>query len=101
LSSHLEDRLIWRWSQDDHFIVHSFYKWLEYGGIPNSEYDTIWKSHVPLKIKIFLWLVRRDKILTKVNLATKGWPGDLTCAFCDQHESTDHLFIHCSYIRLI
>ena len=34
-------------------------------------------------------------------MAKKGWPGDLTCAFCDQHESTEHLFIYCSYVRLI
>ena len=54
-----------------------------------------------MKIKIFLWLVRRDKILTKLNLVAKGWQGDTTCVFCDQPESTDHLFTQCSFIRLI
>ena len=57
LSDQLEDKLIWRWSKDDNFTVHSFYKWLEYGGIPNKEYSTIWKSHMPLKINFFYgWL---------------------------------------------
>ena len=101
LSDRLEDRLIWRWSKDDNFTVHSFYQWLEYGGIPNKEYNSIWKSHIPLKIKIFLWLVRRDKILTKINLVAKGWQGDISCVFCGQPGDTEHLFIHCSYIRLI
>lgn len=50
LSEQLDDRLIWRWSQDDHFMAQSFYKWLEFGEKLNSEYDTIWKSHLPLKI---------------------------------------------------
>lgn len=81
LSPHLEDRLIWRWTNDDNFIVHSFYKLLEYGDIPNTEYQTLWKSHITLKIKNFIWLVRRNKILTKTNLSIKGWLGDITCVF--------------------
>jgi hypothetical protein len=88
LSDQLEYRIIWRWSTNDNFTVHSFYKWLEYGGMPNSKFSTIWKSHIPLKIKIFLWLVRKDKILSKTNLVSKGWQGDTKCVFCDQIEST-------------
>ena len=101
LSSNLEDKLIWRWATDARFTVHSFYKWLEYGGIPNTEFEILWKSHIPLKIKIFMCLVCRDKILTKQNLHIKGWQGDLSCVFCDQIETIDHLFVNCSYIRAI
>jgi hypothetical protein len=101
LSQDMVDRLIWRWSSDSNFTVHSFYKWLEYGGVPNKEFQTIWKSHIPLKIKIFLWLVKQNKILTKANLMIRGWNGDLTCVFCNQVETVDHLFVQCSYIKAI
>ena len=101
LNNSLEDRLLWRWSITGTFTVYSFYKWLEYGGIPNTEYDTIWKSKIPLKIKIFLWLVRKNKILTKLNLVKKGWSGPTDCPFCGLPESTDHLFTQCSYVTQI
>ena len=97
----MEDRLIWRWANNASFTVHSFYRWLEYGGIPNTEYQSIWKSHIPLKIKIFLWLVRKNKILTKANLKIKGWQDDSFCVFCSQLETTDHLFVSCSYSKSI
>ena len=101
LSSNMEDRLIWRWSQNDLFTVNSFYKWLEFGGFPNSEFKHIWIAHIPLKIKVFLWLLKRDKLLTKTNLRDKGWPGDLTCVFCSAQENADHLFVSCSYVQCI
>lgn len=31
----------------------------------------------------------------------KGWPGDITCEFCSELESADHLFVICSYVKLI
>jgi zinc-binding in reverse transcriptase len=66
-----DDTLIWRWTAHGRFTVHSLYLWLEYEGVQNTEYNVLWSLNIPLKIKIFIWLVRRNKILTKVNLAKK------------------------------
>jgi hypothetical protein len=96
LTDFLEDRLLWRWSNNGQFSVHSFYTWLEFGGIPNSEFDTIWKAPIPLKVKIFLWLLKKNKVLTKLNLVKKGWLGPIDCPFCGLPESIDHLFVECS-----
>jgi zinc-binding in reverse transcriptase len=40
-------------------------------GIINSDYLSIWNTQIPLKIKNFLWLVKRNRVLTKVNLKKK------------------------------
>jgi hypothetical protein len=76
------DLVTWRWTYTGSFTVHSLYLWLGYGGMPNKTYDSVWKANIPLKIKIFLLLLRQDRILTKCNLITKKWQGDISCPFC-------------------
>jgi hypothetical protein len=41
----------------------------------------LWKLKPPLKIKIFLWYLRRGVSLTKDNLAKRRWKGSLKCSF--------------------
>lgn len=62
---------------------------------------TIWKSKIPFKIKIFLWLVKHKKVLTKVTMSNRGWNGDTACGCCGLPESTDHLFVECPLVRTI
>jgi hypothetical protein len=50
---------------------------------------------IPLKIKAFIWLIIRDRILTKNSLAKKGWKGSILCEFCGCNESINHLFFEC------
>lgn len=92
------DKLHWRWQALGKFTVHSLYQWLEYGGIKNRSFTSIWKTKIPLKVKIFMWLVKERKFLTKDNLANKGWTGDQKCQFCDELETLYHLFVTCPFI---
>lgn len=43
-------------------------------------------------------LLTKHKILTKHNLAKRGWGGSTKCYFCDQEEIIDHLFLQCSLV---
>jgi zinc-binding in reverse transcriptase len=95
------DSIRWRWTSNDIFTVHSLYDWLQYGGIPDSEFVSIWNTKMPLKIQFFLWLVKRNKILTKVNLKKKGWLDSTQCVFCSAEESSDHLSVTCPFINFI
>ena len=61
----------------------------------------IWGVRLPLKVKIFLWLVLKGKILTKDNLLRRGWSGDEACVFCGMDENINHLFLVCSLSKFI
>jgi hypothetical protein len=88
-----EDRIMWNLGRKG-FSVNSIYKnkMEDQVLIP---YKFLWKSKLPQKIKIFIWLVVRNKILTKDNLKKRNWNGSLECCFCGVDESIDHLFFHC------
>jgi hypothetical protein len=87
----VNDRAVWEWEKSSIFTVKSIYKHLcsqDFG--PN--FKMIWKAKIPLKIKIFMWLVSQNVILTKDNLVKRKWKGSNSCAFCNENESSQHLF---------
>jgi hypothetical protein len=55
----------------------------------------LWKSKIPLKIKIWLWLIWHNAIASKDNLLRRNWNGDASCQFCSQNESISHMFFTC------
>jgi hypothetical protein len=64
------DKVKWDWKRIGVFTVKSTYKQLcknDYG--PN--FKRILKAKMPLKIKIFMWLVSHDAIRTKDNLCKR------------------------------
>jgi zinc-binding in reverse transcriptase len=58
---------------------------------------SIWNLIIPLKIKIFVWLVLQRKVLTKDILLRRGWSSSSSCVFFSYLEIFDHIFIHCSF----
>ena len=85
-----DDRIVWGLGKKG-FSVNSLYKKkvMDQVSVP---YKFLWKSKLPQKIKIFIWLVVRNKILTKDNLKKRNWNGSQECCFCGVDESIDHLF---------
>jgi hypothetical protein len=81
------------------FIVNFLYKKnsIDQATVP---YRFLW-SKLPQKIKIFIWLVVRNKILTKDNLKKRSWHGSSECCFCGGLESIEHLFFKCSIARFV
>lgn len=61
----------------------------------------IWKAKIPQKIKIFMWLIHNNAILTRDNLIKRKWPGDASCVFCNDLESIDHIFFLCPVAKVI
>jgi hypothetical protein len=59
------------------------------------------KIKIALKIKIFMWFISKKVLLTRDNLAKRNWNGNTKCSFCDAEKSVEHLFIFCSFARLI
>ena len=54
----------------------------------------LWKAAIPLKIKIFLWQLFRDRLPSSNNIAIRHGPSDGTCALCGAHEDANHIFFN-------
>jgi hypothetical protein len=55
----------------------------------------VWKLNIPPRVQFFLWLVSKDKILTRDNLGKRRHVSDPTCLFCLEQESISHLLFFC------
>jgi hypothetical protein len=94
------DKFSWSLTSSRKFTVKSLYAdYMNGHTVFLKKY--IWKLKVPLKIRIFMWFLHRKVLLTKDNLAKRKWLGCKKCAFCDQDESIEHLFIRCTFARLL
>ena len=83
----LEERdvFVWGLNASGSFTVKSMYAALINNGIRVSQ--DIWQIKVPMKIKVFLWYLKKGVVLTKDNLARRNWNGDRKCCFCHSPET--------------
>lgn len=49
----------------------------------------------PLTVKIFIWLLVKNSVLTKDNLLRRGWHGNAQFMFSSREETVDHLRFAC------
>jgi len=95
-----EDQFVWRVNEKLGFSVKSMYRDLL---LSNSlpERNVSWKIKVPLKIKIFLWYLKKRVILTGDNLAKRNWKGGKKCCFCNTDETIQHFFFECHVAKFV
>ncbi|OAY82706.1 putative ribonuclease H protein [Ananas comosus] len=99
---HRPDMIQWRWSADGHFSIKSTYSALTDGGTRDARASYIWKLKIPLKVKVFSWLVLKKRMLTRDTLVKRGWLDDSICVLCGSgEESVDHLFTRCVFCKFI
>jgi len=92
--------VLWSLEKNIKFSVRSMYNALTRSDA-GIYHKMLWKGKIPTKIKIFMWLLMNDAILTKDNLLKRKWQGDPTCYFCDEPESISHLFFHCHVAKSV
>ena len=95
------DLPLWRWDSKKQFTTHSLYEFLAFRGIQQQNAMLWWSLPIPHKIKIFMWLLFKNKILTKAVLQHRGWQGCNLCQFCtgaDREETAEHLFLKCPFV---
>ena len=90
--NHEHDDFKWNLDQTGVFTVKSHYLGLIHQNIPNTN-KKIWKLKIPLKIKIFLWYLKRRVILTKDNLARRNWQGIQLCCSWRWDNTTSFLWL--------
>jgi hypothetical protein len=94
------DNFIWNLTKSGLFTVRSMYLH-SIDTRPPFQNKKIWKLKIPLKIKIFLWFLKRRVVLTKDNLAKRNWKGSQKCDCCNRNETIQHLFLDCPFARTI
>ena len=67
------DVFTWSLHSTGQFSVKTMYAALINNGVRLSQ--EIWRAKMPMKIKIFMWYLKRGVILTKDNLARRNWNG--------------------------
>ncbi|GJR96082.1 RNA-directed DNA polymerase, eukaryota [Tanacetum coccineum] len=69
--------------------------------LPKEEVATRWVKVMPIKINVFAWRVRLDKLSTRLNLSLKGIDiSTIVCPLCHASiESGSHIFFSCPMAR--
>jgi hypothetical protein len=94
------DRISWKLNRNGIFSTKSVYKFLELP-LAGSHNKWIWRTKIPLKIKIFMWQLCRNALPTRENLRKRNWMGSPLCSFCNQVETCDHLFFACNTSKVV
>ena len=87
-----EDNLIWQFTPDGVYSSQSMYKIISFRGTTPVFLSSIWDLKIPPRVQIFLWLLSKNKILTRDNLAKRQKVDTVSCLLCSEHESVQHLF---------
>jgi hypothetical protein len=94
------DKPVWKWSKNGHFSVKSLYEHLCINGIDRS-FRHLWKAKIPLKIKVWLWLIWHNAIATKDNMVKRNWTGNTKCRLSECEEPIHHLFFSCDATKYV
>jgi hypothetical protein len=94
--SETRDSVQWVLEKSGAFSTSSLYNEITFTGFSNRGLMNVWKTKVPLKIRIFLWQVINDKIRSAEQLKKRNWSGSVACKMCGVLESTSHIFFHCA-----
>jgi hypothetical protein len=93
--SNEEDSLIWQFSSNGVYSSQSFYKVSNFRGILPVYTPAVWELKIPPRVQFFLWLLSKNKVLTRDNLAKRRKLEDECCLFCCEKETSQHLFFNC------
>jgi len=89
------DALVWQFTSNGIYSYQSLYGIINFRGIKPILVLSVWNLKLPPRVHHFLWLVCKNKILTRDNLGKWKKIEDDTCLFCNEKETINHLFFEC------
>jgi hypothetical protein len=94
------DSISWRLCSSGVFTVRSAYRALCRG--PSLPWTSpLWKAPIPLKTKIFMWQLLRDRLPSGVEVLKHHGPGNGLCPLCGVPEMTHHSMFACPAARFL
>lgn len=73
------DYMIWKLTKTGVYKAKSLYQAISFGGVKDCIMQDLWRSPIPLKIKIFFWLMLRGKIQVVSQLEKMKWADSRSC----------------------
>nr|GEU32001.1 RNA-directed DNA polymerase, eukaryota [Tanacetum cinerariifolium] len=96
------DRWVCDLNGDGEFCVKDIRTTLDNLFLPSSVVASRWVKHVPIKVNIFAWRARLDRLLTRGNLISRVVLNSSNCSNCDLvTEDSQHLFLSCDLAKSI
>jgi hypothetical protein len=90
-----EDALIWQFQSNGVYSSQSLYSVINFRGVTPVFVPAVSKLRVPPRVHFFLWLLSKNKILTRDNLEKRRKLDDTSYVFCSERETACHLFFGC------
>lgn len=89
------DCIIWKLTKNGFYKAKTLYQALSFGGVKDKVMQDLWRSSIPLKVKILFWLMLKGRIQAAGQLKKMKWSGSPNCKLCGQTEDVDHLMFRC------
>jgi hypothetical protein len=96
-----EDHILWTLTSTGKYSVQSLYAVVNHRGVVPQFVSSVWKIVIPPRVQFFLWLLSKNRLLTRDNLAKRREVSDPSCLFCNESESIMHLFFECCVAKNI
>jgi hypothetical protein len=78
------------------FKTSDAYRLLHSSGCGPPLHDLNWDTFVPVRVKVFIWILRHRRTRTRARLRRLGILQSSDCPFCPGvAEDVDHLFVNC------
>lgn len=94
------DVVSWDLATSEKFSVKSLYDKLTEGSALDIARG-LWKAGLPLKIKIFLWQMFRNRLPTADNVAKRNGPSYGSCVVCGLNEDANHALFQCVLAKFV
>ena len=101
--SSVEDRRDWIVNSSGGFFCKSAFIWMRKDNslLVNLPAKNMWKLNIPVKVKVFTWLLVLGKLSVHTTIQKTRPYHSLSsdwCILCKKdNKSTDHLFLHCDF----
>lgn len=89
----------WKWTPAGDFSCASTYKISHHTWEIALNHNFLWKLKIPMKVRIFIWLMIENKILTQEVLQNQGCTVQPSCHLCNMNclEILYHIMWSCPY----
>ncbi|KAK1283506.1 hypothetical protein QJS10_CPB21g01142 [Acorus calamus] len=99
-----EDQYRWKFKRSGmHSVKSAYNRWSTEqagGSRPSAKFAQTWRPKIPLKIKVFVWFLFLERLMTRAYRARWAPEDSTVCALCSgATETAEHLFCTCEVAR--